>query len=248
MLGPYLAAVVEAAELSATDRVLDVGSGTGALTRSTARLAVDGQATGVDLSPRMVAAAREITDAEGPINASFEDVDAQSHDFPVDGFDTLVSRFGVMFFDDPVAAFANLHRAVRPGGRVAFACWQGFLDNEWLRVPGEAVASQVGLPSAPAPPPDGPGPFSLAEPGRVHRVLADAGYDDVRLDAIGGPMLVGADVDYLSGNQVVHGMLDGQDPDAVERALAAVRDALAAHAGPHGVVLSGKAWLVTARA
>jgi SAM-dependent methyltransferase len=256
MLAPYLAAVVEAAELSATGRVLDVGCGTGALTRSTARLAVDGQATGVDLSPRMVAAAREITDAEGPINASFEDVDAQSHEFLVDGFDTLVSRFGVMFFDDPVGAFANLHRAVRPGGRVAFACWQGFVDNEWLQVPGEAVASEVGHPLVPARDgpdgPDAPGPFSLADPDRVRRVLTDAGYDAVTLDAIGGPMLVGTDVDdsvsYLSGNRLVHDMLDGQDPDAVERALAAVRDALAAHAGPHGVVMSGRAWLVTARA
>jgi SAM-dependent methyltransferase len=252
MLAPYLAAVVEAAELSATDRVLDVGCGTGALTRSTARLAVDGQATGVDLSSRMVDAAREITDAEGPVNASYEAIDAQSHEFPVDGFDTLVSRFGVMFFDDPVAAFANLHRAVRPGGRLAFACWQGFLDNEWLQVPGEAVASQVGGPSVPAPPYEGPGPFSLSDPDRVRRVLADAGYGDVTLDAIGGPMLVGTDVadsaGYLAGNQVVHAMLDGQGPDAVERALTAVRDALAGHAGPHGVVLSGKAWLVTARA
>jgi SAM-dependent methyltransferase len=257
MLAPYLAAVVEAAELSATDRVLDVGCGTGALTRSTARLAVGGQATGVDLSTRMVAAAREITDAEGPINASFEEVDAQSHDFPVDGFDTLVSRFGVMFFDDPVAAFANLHRAVRPGGRLAFACWQGFHDNEWLQVPGDAVASQVGGPadltSAPVPvAPDRPGPFSLAEPERVRRVLTDAGYDDVTLDAIGGPMLVGSDVDdsadFLSGTQIVTGLLDGQDPDTVERAHAALREALAAHAGPHGVVLSGRAWLVTARA
>jgi SAM-dependent methyltransferase len=250
MLAPYLAAVVEAAELSATDRVLDVGCGTGALTRSTARLAVDGQATGVDLSARMVAAAREITDAEGPINASFEEVDAQSHEFRVDGFDTLVSRFGVMFFDDPVAAFANLHRAMRPGGRVAFACWQGFSDNEWLHVPGEAMASQVGV--APAPALDGVGPFSLADPDRIRHVMGDAGYDGVTVDAIGGPMVVGADVDdsvgYLSGNQVVHGMLDGQDPEAVERALDAARDALAAHAGPHGVVVSGKAWLVTARA
>ena len=252
MLAPYLAAVVEAAELSATDRVLDVGCGTGALTRTTARLAVDGQATGVDLSARMVAAAREITDAEGPVNAAFEETDAQSHEFPVAGFDTLVSRFGVMFFDDLAAAFANLHRAVRPGGRVAFACWQGFLDNEWLEVPGAAVAAGVGLPSVPVPPPHAPGPFSLADPGRVRRVLTEAGYEDVTLDAIGGPMVVGADVDdsvrYLSGNQVVHGMLQGHGPDTVDRALTAVRDALADHAGPHGVVLSGRAWLVTARA
>jgi SAM-dependent methyltransferase len=252
MLAPYLASVVQAAELSATDRVLDVGCGTGALTRSTARLAVDGQATGVDLSARMVAAAREITDAEGPINATFAEADAQSHAFPAGGFDTLVSRFGVMFFDDPVGAFANLHRAVRPGGRVAFACWQGFGDNEWLHVPGDAVASQVGAPPGPAPPPDAPGPFALADPGRVRRVLTEAGYEDVTLDAIGGPMVVGADVDdsvgYLSGNQVVHGLLEGHGPDAVERAMAAIREALADHAGPHGVVLSGKAWLVTARA
>jgi SAM-dependent methyltransferase len=250
MLAPYLAAVVQAAELSATDNVLDVGCGTGALTRSTARLAVDGQAVGVDMSGHMVSAAREITDAEGPINAAYEEVDAQTHDFPAGGFDTLVSRFGVMFFDDPVVAFANLHRAVRPGGRVAFACWQRLVDNEWLLVPGEAAAEHVGAPEAAAP--DDPGPFSLADPDRVRQVLTDAGYGEVALNGIGGPMVIGSDVDdsvgYLAESQVVHGMLEGKEPEAVDRAVAAMRDSLAAHAGPHGVVLGGKAWLVTARA
>jgi SAM-dependent methyltransferase len=250
MLAPYSAAVVGAAELSATDTVLDVGCGTGALTRSAARLAVDGQVTGVDISARMITTAREITDAEGPGNARFEEADAQVHRFPADGFDTLVSRFGVMFFGDPVAAFANLHGAVRPGGRVAVACWRELGDNEWLRVPRAAAAEQFGMPE-PAPPGE-PGPFSLADPDKVRQVLADAGFDRVELAAVGGPMWIGSDVDdaasFLAGLETSRRMFDGQEPAAVAQVLAAVRDALAAHAGPHGVVLSGKAWVVTARA
>jgi SAM-dependent methyltransferase len=250
MLAPYLGPIVEAAHLSATDRILDVGCGTGVLTRSAARLAVDGQGLGVDISAHMIAAARDITDAEGPMNATFEQVDAQTHDFPAGGFDALVSRFGVMFFDDPVAAFANLHRAVRPGGRVAFACWQGMLHNEWLVVPAAAAAEHVGLPEPEAP--DTPGPFSLAEPDRVRQVLGDAGYADVDLTTVGGPMVLGPDLDdtmaFLAGHEIAERLFEGQDPAAVDKALAAMRDALAAHAGPHGVVLSGKAWLVTARA
>lgn len=250
MLAPYLAAVVEAAELTATDRVLDVGCGTGALTRSTARLAVGGQATGVDLSTRMIAAAREITDAEGPLNARFEEVDAQSHGFPADGFDIVVSRFGVMFFADPFAAFANLHRAVRPGGRLAVACWQDLARNDWMLVPAAAAGEHVGM--AEAAPPGAAGPYSLAEPDRIRQVLAHAGFGDVDLTEVSSPMWMGADLDdtvaYWAEHEAARRMFAGKDPAAVERALAAVRDALAPHAGPDGIVLWGRAWLVTARA
>lgn len=250
MLAPYLAAVVEAAQLSATDRVLDVGCGTGALTRTTARLAADGEATGVDLSGRMVDAAQEITDAEGPINAGYLEADAQTHEFPADAYDVLVSRFGVMFFSDPVAAFANLRRATRDGGRVAFACWQGLLDNEWMLVPGAAAAEHVGMPDPGAP--GEPGPFSLAEPDRVREVLGGGGFADVELTEVGGPMWMGQDLDdttsYLANHEMARQLFDGKDPDAVQRALTAVREALVPHAGPDGVVLSGKAWLVTAHA
>jgi len=249
MLAGYLAPIVEAVELSATDRILDVGCGTGALTRATARLAVDGQATGVDISSLMIASAREIADAEGPINAAFEQADAQTHAFPAGGFDTLVSRFGVMFFDDLAAAFANLHRAVRPGGRVAFCCWQGLADNEWLSLPAAAVAEHVTVPEAP---PDAPGPLSLADEARVRRVLTDAGYEDVGLTTVGGPMWLGADADdtvaFLSGTQAIRRLLAGADEGTADKALGAMRDALAGRAGPHGVALSGRAWLVTARA
>jgi SAM-dependent methyltransferase len=250
MLAPYLAAVVQAAELSATDRVLDVGCGTGALTRTTARLAVDGRATGVDLSGHMVDAAREITDAEGPINAEFVEADAQTHEFPPEAYDTLVSRFGVMFFDDPVAAFSNLHWAVRAGGRVAFACWRSLADNEWVLVPWGAAVEHVGMPEPPAP--DAPGPFSLAEPDRVRQVLGDAGFGAVELTEVASPIWMGRDPDdtvgYLAGHEIARRMFEGKDPAAVERALAAIRAALVPHSGPDGVVLSGRAWLVTARA
>ena len=125
-------------------------------------------------------------------NVSFEQADAQIHPFPAGSFDVAISRTGTMFFGDPAAAFTNIGRALRPGGRLVMLAWQGPGPNEWVRELSGALAAGRDLP---APPADAPGPFSLADSGRTRTLLASAGFSDIRLDALNGPMWFGSDPD-----------------------------------------------------
>src|SRR4051812_33965905 len=124
--------LLEAAAIRRDEHVLDIGCGNGQTTRDAARAASAGRALGVDLSSPMLARARELARAEGVANAEFVQADVQVHPFEPRTFDVAISRFGVMFFDDPVGAFANVQRALRPGGRTAFVVWQPLTANEWL--------------------------------------------------------------------------------------------------------------------
>ncbi|GAB3959118.1 methyltransferase domain-containing protein [Actinoallomurus acanthiterrae] len=236
------------AAISAADNVLDVGCGCGQTTRIAARRASGGTALGVDLSRPMLERARERAEEEGLGNLRFERTDAQVADFPEESFDLVLSRFGVMFFDDPTAAFANLRRALRPGGRLAFLCWQEALNNEHMVVPYGAVATLVPLPDLGGP--GKPGPFSLADPDRVRDLLGGAGFAEVRAEPVTEPVRLGADlddaVDFLSGNPVVRGMLAEADDATIAKAFDAVRAALAPYETPDGVLLGSAVWSVTA--
>jgi SAM-dependent methyltransferase len=155
------------------DHVLDVGCGTGQTTRQAARTATAGSALGVDLSAAMLDRARDLARAQGLGNVTFQRADAQVHRFPPARFDLAISRFGTMFFDDPAAAFANIARALRPGGRLVMMVWQGQEHNEW------AVAIHRSLEpfeGSVAVAPAGPDPFSLADPARVAGILEVAGW------------------------------------------------------------------------
>ena len=172
--------LLDAAGIRAGERVLDVGCGAGAITRLAARAAgPGGRALGVDLSGPMLARAEESARHEGLSNVAFEQGDAQVHPFPAETFDVAVSRFGVMFFADPVAAFGNVRRALRPGGRLAFACPAEPEHNDWLRAfAGLRDVLPVGdfaLPGKPAEA-HGPGMFSLADPDVTRDVLSGAGF------------------------------------------------------------------------
>ena len=160
-------------------RVIDLGCGGGRTTLELAsRVGPRGGVVGVDISAGMLAAARDRAARAGPGNVEFVHADVQVHDFGEARFDAAYSRFGVMFFADPVAAFGNVRRALRPGAALSFACWQSVFDNEWMLIPGAAVATVTGsLP--PMPGPAEPGPFSLADPGRVRDVLDAAGFGSV---------------------------------------------------------------------
>src|SRR6185503_11565956 len=150
---------MERARLVPGERVLDVGCGCGATTRAlAARVGARGSAHGVDISAPMLARAAELTRAAGVGNVRFTNADAQTYAFEPGGADVLFSRFGVMFFTDPPAAFTNLRRALRPGGRVAFVCWQPLAENPWLLVPLSTAAQHIQLPPPPAP--GAPGPFA----------------------------------------------------------------------------------------
>ena len=147
-----------------------------------------GTALGVDLSTRMLEVASRRAHEAGIENARFELADAQIHPFERHAFDIAISRAGVMFFGDPVAAFTNIGHALRPGGRMTLLVWQTRAQNTWVVEFAEALAS--GRP-VPTPPPDGPGPFSFARPARGRSVLTQAGFTDITFTGIEEPMWFG---------------------------------------------------------
>ncbi len=249
MLEPFGTALLNAASIASGERVLDVGCGNGVTTRAAARAAGDGSALGVDLSEAMLKRARELALEERVANVSFEADDAQTRPFQPE-FDVAISRFGVMFFDDPVAAFTNIRNGLREGGRVAFVVWQELLANEWMAVPGAAMLEHV---EPPVGDPMAPGPFAFADPDRVRTIFDAAGLRDLSIDAFAAPMLVGGRgtlddaVAFMLNTGIAHAMLDDKPAELQSRAIAAVREALQPHVTAAGVLLGGATWLVTAR-
>jgi SAM-dependent methyltransferase len=241
------AGLLEAAGIGPADRVLDVGCGAGVSTRAVARAAPDGHVTGIDVSGPLLAEARRRSAAAGLTTTTFVQGDAQVHPFEPASFDVAVSRFGVMFFGDPVAAFTNLARALRPGGRLAVLSWQPLARNEWLLVLRRILAAGRSLPE---PPGDAPGPFGLSDPDRVRRVLAAAGFASVHVTEVPRVVRLGADAedafDFVAGLGMTRGLIGGLDDDVRRAALDELRAALAAHATPDGVLLGAAAWLTTA--
>ena len=244
----YHERLLDAAAISDGERVLDIGCGNGKTTRDAARATPGGQALGVDLSSRMIERARSLAQAEGLANARFEQADAQVYPFEADGHDLALSRFGAMFFADPHAAFTNIGRALRPGGRLALVAWQGLEENEWLQTIRGALAAGRELPS---PPVGAPGPFGLADPDRVASLLTATGFEDIEVTASREPYWAGADASdafgFVSDTGPVRGLLEGLEPDDQARALDRLRAAIAAHDTGDGVYFGSAAWLVTAR-
>ncbi|MDG9700716.1 class I SAM-dependent methyltransferase [Streptomyces sp. DH37] len=241
----YEAPLLDAAAIGPGDRVLDIGCGTGESARDAARLAVGGSVLGVDLSGQMLRVAWGRALGEGLGNIAFERADAQTHPFPDARFDIAVSRNGAVFFADPVAAFRNIARALRPGGRLVLLVWQPPSRNEWFLAFTAALAAGRVLPE---PPPGAPGPFSLADPERARACLMAAGFGVPRVEGLSAPMCFGSDPE--DAYRFVSGMFDRMlgDLGAGERnrALARLRASLAAHGTPDGVLYDSAAWLVTA--
>ena len=240
----YHTDLIDAALLASADRVLDVGCGAGQTTIDAARQARS--ALGVDLSGAMLKVARGRAAADGIRNASFLQADVQIHPFAAAGVDVVLSRTGAMFFADPPAAFINLARAVRPGGRMLLLVWQPVAQNEWFRAFTEALAAGRELP---APPLGSPGPFSLSDPDATRALLNDAGWSDVELTGLERPMLFGADANdahaFVLGQL---GWLVADLPDQErDRAIAALHAVMREHETPDGVLLGSAAWLITAR-
>ena len=248
-MGPaYWDALVAAVALGRDDDVVDIGCGTGRSTRDAARIASSGRVLGIDLSRRMLERARAAAADEGLGNVGFEQGDAQVHPLPAAGFDVAISSFGAMFFADPVAAFANIAGALRPGGRLGLLAWRTLAENEWLRTFRGALAAGRDLP---APPAGAPGPFGLADPDHVTTVLGRAGFDGVTIEPVDAPMRFGSDLEdafgFVSTLGMTRGLLQDLAPEAAAVAVEALRQALAAAATRDGVVLGSAAWLITAR-
>lgn len=223
------------------DRVLDIGCGSGQTTRDAARLASEGSALGVDLSASAVERARELSRSVD--NVAFECGDAQVHPFPSARFDLAISRCGMMFFRDPAAAFANIARALRPGGRLVMMTWQSAANNEW-DVAIRRALTDIGAPAVT----EGSAAFSLAEPPEVAGLLQAAGFADVAFGEVREPVYYGPEVaaalDWVRGFASTRAMTRRLDPDATTGAL---REVLAAHLGDDGVWFDARAWIITAR-
>lgn len=245
----YDPALLRAAALGPGQQVLDVGCGTGILTRTAARLVTPGgHAQGVDLSTGMLDLARRRAEDEHLVNVSFTQADAQVHPFEPASADVVVSRHGAMFFDDPVAAFANLARALRPGGRIVVLVWQAFDRNAFLHSVFDALTPGR---DTPQPPSDGrPSPLSFADPARAEAVLTAAGFGDIDVRSEEqamdyGPHVDGA-FDYLTALHA--GLIARLDPATRTVALDRLRADLDHHHQPGlGVRYPSACWLITAR-
>ena len=238
----YDAPLLAAARIGADARVLDVGCGTGSLTRAAAHRAAT--ALGVDLSTAMIAAAAARATRDGLANASFLRADAQVHPFPAAGFDVVLSRTGASFFGDPAAAFANIARATAPGGRLALITWQELARNEWIAEIGGALAGRP----LPTPPPRVPGPFGLADPTFTDELLRGAGFTDPRIVDVRESFVLGRDP-VVARDVMAHllsWMLDGRSPAERDEAGSRLLATMQAHDGPDGVAFGSAAWLVTA--
>lgn len=244
----YNRALLDAAQIGPAGRVLDIGCGSGSITCAAARAAAQGSALGVDLSTGLLDLAQRRADVESLTHVEFLRTDAQVHPFEPASFDVAVSRTGAMFFADPVAAFANIARALRPGGRLALLTWQPVSDNGWLVEIRNALALGRDLPEPTAY--SGPGPFSLSDPDRVRDVLTRAGFSDVHISGQSEPMWFGREVDeaftFLATIGVVKGMLSGVDEADKAKGLALLRDSVHAHLTADGVAYPSATWVITA--
>ncbi len=231
-----------AVDIGVADRVLDIGCGSGQTTREAARAAPSGSALGVDVSAPMLAQARRLSQEEGLRNISFVQADAQVHRFAPEQFDIAISRFGTMFFADPVAAFTNIGRALRPGARLVQLVWQHRDRQEW-----EAAIRGVFGDSHPAP---GADPFSLADPATVDGILAAAGFTGVDVTGVHEPLYYGPDtasaLDAVLKLKMTKDPLARLDAARTESALDRLRTTLAAHDTGRGVYFDSHAWIVTA--
>ena len=231
-----------AAAVGRSDRVLDIGCGAGQTTRDAARAAETGRAHGIDLSVTMVEIARRRCAEEGLSNATFEVADAQNHVF-VGEFDLCISRFGVMFFADPAAAFANIAKAVRPGGRFIFMVWQGRDRNEWASAIQEALDPETTGPAASGK------AFSLGEPSVTSGLLETAGFTAIEFNEITEPVYYGPDPETaLATIQTFENVKNALDrPSATAEIRARLLAMLEAHRTPHGIQFDSRAWLITGR-
>jgi ubiquinone/menaquinone biosynthesis C-methylase UbiE len=251
LLAPVSDILIDRARAKAGERIVDVGCGCGASTVAFAQgVGPSGYVFGIDVSAPMLAHARQIAPAGMPVD--FVLADATVYPFDPASFDLMVSRFGVMFFAEPAISFANMRRALRPSGRLTFACWREPRDNPWLMLPLQAVYQHV--PKLPQLGPDDPGPFSFASEQRVRRILSEAGFSgiemercDLSLDVAVGRGLDAA-VETALGIGPASRALEGQPPDLRAAAANSIREALTPFTRGQAVPLAASIWIVTASA
>lgn len=245
MLEPISRVGIARAATSHGEKVIDIGCGCGT---TTLQLAASGASVwGYDISENMIERANEKD--HGGAAVQYAVADAAEHPY-ADDHDVAFSRFGVMFFSDPVRAFTNIRSALKPGGRVVYLCWQPPANNPWLSIAGAAL--QPFMPEdAPTPDPDAPGPFSMANPDRTRNVLEEAGLVDIAIEPVEEKIHLGKNIEELMEFQMQIGPLsalkESLDEETMQQAKQAVVDAFSQHIGDGGISLAAAAWLVTAR-
>jgi SAM-dependent methyltransferase len=245
--------VMERGGIGTGQRAVDIGCGCGDSSAAIGeRVGPRGEVLGVDISTLMLERARQRAAERGLHHVHFVNVDAQTHRLPEGGFDVVFSRFGVMFFRDPDHAFANFRAALRPGGRLAFVCWQALPENPWMFVPLMAALQHIAPPPIPAP--DAPGPFAFADPERVRGILTRAGFDDIELESaretltVGGGKPVAETAEFvLQMGPTARLLRQSGDESLLQKVKAAVHEALEPYASATGVRMPSAAWIVTAR-
>jgi len=232
------------------ERILDIGCGCGQTTVMLAqRVGAQGAVLGVDISRPMLDVARGRPVPAGAAQPAFREADAQSEHLGAATFDAAFSRFGVMFFADPAAAFANIRAALKPAGRLAFVCWRPYAENPWMRVPMEAAEPLLGPMAAPADP-NAPGPFAFADPDRVRAILAEAGFKGVSARPFDA-QIGGGDIEETVSLTFRVGPLGralAENRDRVPAVAEAVRRAVTPYATPSGVLMPSAVWIVQANA
>ncbi len=249
-LAPFTEALMQHVRIGPNDTVLDIGCGCGVTTLHAAQGAR--AALGVDISRPLVGIATDRARAAAVDNAQFVVADAQTHAFGDGEFDVIISQFGLMFFDDPEGAFANLRRALASGGRVAFICWQELDANEWLTVVAGAVTRYVDLPDLGGRA-GGPGMFAFKNPDEIATLLTEVGFIRVAVEPVSTTILlaggatVDESIDFLLGMGMVRGLLGRLDHDERSAAVEEIRASLTRHYELGvGVRLGAAGWLVSA--
>jgi len=251
MLRPFGERAMDAARIVPGQHALDIGAGCGATTIELARrVGTAGRVHAVDLSDPMLGSARERAACAGLANVTFQVCDVQQDPIEHAPHDVAVSRFGIMFFDDPVTAFSRLRGALRPGGRFAACTWRAREENPMFTLP--AAAAKPHLPMPPSPDPHAPGPFGLWDRERTLGLLCAAGWSDVAIDPFDSVLRLGeestleAALHYIENIGPLATLLAEADADTRARALAAIAEALAPHHRSDGVTLPGATWIVSA--
>ena len=233
------------------EQVLDIGCGCGHTTQQMSFFVGPyGHVHGIDISDLLLNQFDKNLNGSTQKNVSFECADAQSHNFKSNYFDVAFSQFGVMFFNDPVAAFTNIRKSLRPKGRLVFICWQEINSNQWVKLPLEIVEKYIPLPSPDNP--EEPGAFSFGDANRISRILTEAGFSGISIKSFDAEFNVGATideaVDFLTqigpANNAME--VEGVDKTSKVHITSNLREELLSHTTKSGVKLNASTWIVTA--
>jgi SAM-dependent methyltransferase len=248
-LGPLGAKAIEKLAPKSGETILDIGCGSGHTTRDLARrVGASGRVIAADISKPMLDVATREAASAGLHNIELIEADAQTYPFEPNSFDALFSRFGVMFFSDPTAAFKNLIEALKPGRRLAFVCWRKLSENEWMHVP--VAAAMQHLPPQPNADPEAPGPYAFADPERVKRILGEAGFSDIALTPHDDTINLGTLDEAVEQAVRIRplGRLLNENMHAIDPVMETLRETLSAYNKGDGVALGAAVWIVSARA